>query len=164
MESSRGRASLPGSTSPQASARRVEIPCAEAARTVPLRREDVSGIRVFDGVEVTEEDLGRLPREHLGKKFLGLSHAQPYWQLPLGYAGVANGHDGTHVFLVNDFVRSVVGRRLPPNHVWQAARYNAPGIVAHESAQRDGERLVIPDFGLPPADWGVLDTTRPLQP
>lgn len=141
-----------------------DIPYREAAQLVPLKREDVSNIRVFDGVEVTEENLGDLPREYLGKKFLGLSHAQPFWQLPVEFAGVPNGHDGTHVFLVNDFVRSVVAQKLPPNHVWQAARYNAPGMVAHESAKRDGERLSIPDFGMPPADWAVLDTTRPLQP
>ena len=140
------------------------IPFREARRLVALRREDVSDIRVFDGVEVTEENLGDLPREYLGKTFLGLSPAQPFWQLPLEFAGVPNGHDGTHVFLVNDFVRSVVAQKLPPNHVWQTARYNAPGIVAHESAKRDGERLSIPDFGMPPADWPVLDTTRPLQP
>jgi len=40
---------------------------------------------------------------------------------------------------------------LPPNHIWAAARYCAPGIVAHESARRDGERLPIPDFGDPPS-------------
>jgi predicted dehydrogenase len=140
------------------------IPFQEARNLVALRREDVSDIRVFDGVEVTEENLGDLPREYLGKKFLGLSPAQPFWQLPLDFAGVPNGHDGTHVFLVNDFVRSVVAQKLPPNHVWLAARYNAPGIVAHESAKRDGERLSIPDFGMPPADWALLDTTCQLQP
>jgi predicted dehydrogenase len=141
-----------------------EIPYREAERIVKLRREDVSGIRVFDGVEVTEENIGDLPREYLGKKFLGVSHAQPWWQLPVEFAGVHNGHDGTHVFLVNDFVRSVVSRRLPPNHVWLAARYNAPGIVAHESCKRGGEVLPIPDFGVPPADWPVMDETHPLQP
>ncbi|MDX9980808.1 MAG: hypothetical protein RBU25_12355, partial [Lentisphaeria bacterium] len=67
-------------------------------------------------------------------------------------------------FLVNDFIRSVNQQKLPPNHVWLAARYNAPGIVAHESAKRDGERLAIPDFGLPPAGWAVMDETFPLQP
>lgn len=149
---------------PEGYAQSSDIPYGETNGLVPLRREDVSGIRVFEGVEVTEENLGALPREYLGKKFLGLSAAQPWWQLPLEFAGVPNGHDGTHVFLVNDFVRSVVARRLPPNHVWLAARYNAPGIVAHESAKRDGERLPIPDFGLPPSDWPVLDVTRPLQP
>lgn len=142
----------------------ADIPYREAAELVKLRQEDVSQIRVFDGVKITEENLGNLPREYLGKEFQGLSKAQPYWQLPVEFAGVPNGHDGTHVFLVNDFVRSVVSHKLPPNHVWQATRYNAPGIVAHESAKRDGERLSIPDFGTPPKDWAVLDVTHPLQP
>lgn len=134
-----------------------------AAKAVPLRREDVSAIRTFGGVEVTEENLGELPREYLGCKFLGVSEAQPWWQLPVEFAGVKNGHDGTHVFLVNDFVRALAAQKLPPNHVWLAARYNAPGIVAHESCKRGGELLKIPDFGLPPASWGVLPETRPLQ-
>jgi len=135
----------------------------EAAQAVKLRHEDVSHIRRFEGVEITDENLGDLPREYLGKKFLGVSHAQPYWQLPVEFAGVPNGHDGTHVFLVNDFVRCVLSQKLPPNHVWLAARYNAPGIVAHESAKRDGERLAIPDFGVPPADWATMDETHRLE-
>jgi hypothetical protein len=32
-----------------------------------------------------------------------------------------------------------------------AARYALPGIVAHESAVRGGERLAVPDLGAPPA-------------
>ncbi len=136
----------------------------EAAHAVKFRSEDVSAIRTFNGVEVTEENLGDLPREYLGKKFLGVSAAQPWQQLPVEFAGVPNGHDGTHVFLVNDFVRAVVANKLPPNHVWLAARYNAPGIVAHESAKRGGELLPIPDYGLPPAGWSWLDETHALQP
>jgi hypothetical protein len=31
-----------------------------------------------------------------------------------------------------------------------------PGIIAHESAMRDGESLPVPDFGEPPADWDML--------
>ncbi|NUP99932.1 MAG: Gfo/Idh/MocA family oxidoreductase, partial [Armatimonadetes bacterium] len=135
-----------------------------AMRTVKLQREDVSGIRSFGGVEVTEENLGELPRDYLGCKFLGVSAAQPWWQLPREFAGVPNGHDGTHVFLVNDFVRAVAGNCLPPNHVWLAARYNAPGIVAHESCRRGGELLPVPDYGLPPAGWDRLPETFDLQP
>jgi hypothetical protein len=30
---------------------------------------------------------------------------------------------------------------------WDAARFNATGIVAHESAKEEGEVLPIPDFG-----------------
>mgnify|MGYP001596108494 FL=1 len=74
------------------------------------------------------------------------------------------GHGGTHLFLVNDFVRSVVAGKLSPNHVWQAARYNAPGIVAHESAKRGGELMKVPDFGMPPASWGLSDPAHPLMP
>jgi hypothetical protein len=36
--------------------------------------------------------------------------------------------------------------------------------LAHESAKRDGERLAIPDFGLPPQGWNLLDERYPLQP
>lgn len=140
------------------------IPFERANSLVKLRKKDYNDLCVFDGVEITEENLGNLPRNYLGKKFLGVSKAQPYWQLPAEFAGVKNGHEGTHVFLVNDFVRSLASRRLPPNHVWLAARYNAPGIVAHQSACRDGERLTIPDFGMPPADWPTMAETHPLQP
>ncbi len=66
------------------------------------------------------------------------------------FAGLPNGHEGSHQFLVDDFVTACVRGTLPPNHVWAAARYCAPGIVAHQSAQRGGERLPIPDGGAPP--------------
>ena len=60
---------------------------------------------------------------------------------------MGNGHYGSHQFLVDDFVTAVASGTLPPNHVWNAARYALPGITAHESARRDGERLEVPDFG-----------------
>lgn len=39
----------------------------------------------------------------------------------------------------------------PPNNVWQAARFAIPGIIAHESCQRGGALLEVPDLGDPPA-------------
>ena len=36
---------------------------------------------------------------------------------------------------------------LPPVNAWVAARFTLPGIVAHQSALRGGERLPIRDFG-----------------
>ncbi|OGV64992.1 MAG: hypothetical protein A3K18_32895 [Lentisphaerae bacterium RIFOXYA12_64_32] len=140
------------------------IPYAEAHRLVKLQKQDVSYIHTFDGVQITEANLGALPHEYLGKKFFGLSKVQPFEQLPLEFAGVPTGHGGTHLFLVNDFVRSVVANRLPPNHVWLAARYNAPGIVANESSKRGGELMKIPDFGVPPPSWPAMDVTHPLLP
>ena len=142
------------------------IPFDRAGTLVTFKKKDLDDLCVFDGVVITEENLGDLPGEYLGKSFRGISSIQPYEQLPLEYTDLDMGysHEGTHMFLVNDFVRSVAANRLPPNHVWQAARYNAPGIVAHESARRDGEHMNIPDFGRPPPDRATLDETRPLQP
>lgn len=50
----------------------------------------------------------------------------------------------------DDPVRSVVRGDLPPVNAWVAARFTLPGIIAHQSADRDGERLAVPDFGHPP--------------
>ncbi|MBN8217884.1 MAG: Gfo/Idh/MocA family oxidoreductase [Spirochaetes bacterium] len=78
-------------------------------------------------------------------------------RIPREIAGLHNGHDGSHHFLVDDFVRAVSQDALPPNHAWAAARYAAPGIVAHESALRDGAMLPIPDFGEPEAEAKRLE-------
>jgi len=86
-----------------------------------------------------------------GDFFAGVSAVHPVARLPREFVGLPNGHEGSHQFLVDDFVTACVRGSLPPNHVWDAARYCAPGIVAHESARRDGERLVVPDFGDPPS-------------
>ncbi|OUD88209.1 hypothetical protein BC477_09445 [Clavibacter michiganensis subsp. michiganensis] len=53
---------------------------------------------------------------------------------------------------MDDFVRAVVDGTLPPVNAWVAARYTMPGIVAHRSALRGGERLDVRDFGDAPAD------------
>lgn len=81
--------------------------------------------------------------------FSGLSAVHPVQRLPESFQGLPNGHEGSHQFLVLDFVEAVLKDKLPPNHVWFAARCCVPGIVAHESAMRDGEWLSIPDFGSP---------------
>lgn len=88
--------------------------------------------------------------------FSGLSDVHPIERLPGVFAGLPNGHYGSHQFLVDDFMRSLAQGKLAPNHVWAASRYTAPGIVAHESARKEGERLSIPDFGDPPADSRLI--------
>lgn len=76
-------------------------------------------------------------------------HQQLRHRLPKEFASCHTGHEGSHQFLVDDFVTAVLSGSLPPVHVWQAARYNAPGIMAHESSLKRGEHLAIPDFGWP---------------
>jgi predicted dehydrogenase len=78
-------------------------------------------------------------------------HERERRRLPESFRDQPNGHEGSHQFLVDDFVTAVVHRRTPRCSVWDAARFNAPGIVAHESARREGEVLPIPDFGTAPA-------------
>ncbi|MFF7092089.1 Gfo/Idh/MocA family protein [Streptomyces rubradiris] len=72
-------------------------------------------------------------------------------RLPRAFDHLPNGHEGSHHFLVDDFVTAVTRRTLPPVNAWVAARYTLPGIVAHESARQGGVRLEIPDFGDAPA-------------
>ena len=42
---------------------------------------------------------------------------------------------------------SVARGRMPRTNVWEAARYMAPGLVAHKSVLRGGELLEVPDWG-----------------
>lgn len=126
-------------------------------------REDVQWVREKSDIEITPENLGGRDPSLVGKRWMGFSSVHPLERLPDEFADQPNGHEGSHQLLVCDFLDALSSGKLPPNHVWAAARYNAPGIVAHESARRDGERLVIPDCGRPPADAALLDPLSVLQ-
>jgi hypothetical protein len=89
--------------------------------------------------------------------YSGAAAVHPVWRLPRIFAGLENGHHGSHQFLVDDFVRACLTGALPPNHIWAAARYNIPGLIAHASALRDGEMMSIPDLGDPPAGARFLE-------
>jgi len=87
-------------------------------------------------------------------EFVGVSSVHPVQRLPREFAGLPNGHQGSHQFLVDDFVRACVERRQPSNNVWMAARYCVPGLIAHESAKQGGALLEILDFGAAPHQPG----------
>ena len=80
----------------------------------------------------------------------GLAPVHDPGRLPEEFRGAPNGQEGSHHFLVDDFVTAVNNGTLPPVNAWVAARFTLPGIVAHESALRGGERLAIRDFGNAP--------------
>lgn len=75
-------------------------------------------------------------------------------RLPASFAVAPNGHEGSHQFLVDDFVNAVENGTLPSVNAWVAARYTLPGLIAHESALQNGARLPIPDFGDAPVAVG----------
>lgn len=72
----------------------------------------------------------------------------------------SNGHAGTHKFMVDDFCQAYATGKLSPTNAWQAARYNLPGLIAHESAMAGGVTLDIPDCGNPPENMEVLSPDR----
>lgn len=72
-------------------------------------------------------------------------------RLPEAYTGIHNGHEGSHHFLADDFVRAVTTSTQPPVNAWTAARFTLPGVIAYESAKQGGARLPIPDLGEGPA-------------
>ncbi len=92
-----------------------------------------------------------------GKGFLDVSPIQPVQRLPKEYIGLKNGHNGTHHFLIDDFCRPYYTGKLSPTNIWEVARWNIPGLVAHESALNGGVPMEVPDLGNPPEDWEVLD-------
>jgi predicted dehydrogenase len=57
-----------------------------------------------------------------------------------------SGHEGSHTFLTHEFIDALVHRRRPSVDVHEAVAYTAPGIVAHQSALKDGEQLKVPNF------------------
>jgi len=56
------------------------------------------------------------------------------------------GHGGSHGQLSHEFVLSILEDRAPLVDVAQALRMTVGGIVAHESALKDGERMKIPQY------------------
>ena len=73
------------------------------------------------------------------------------WGAERGDQGVYGGHGGSHGYLVHEFVSAVAQGRRPAINAWEAARYMAAGVMAHQSALRDGELLTVPDWGDAPA-------------
>jgi predicted dehydrogenase len=68
-----------------------------------------------------------------------------------GETGFYGDEDGTHAYLVHEFVDAVATNRSPAINAWEAARYMAAGVMAHKSAMSGGEVLEVPDWGGPPS-------------
>ncbi|MDQ3814414.1 MAG: Gfo/Idh/MocA family oxidoreductase [Armatimonadota bacterium] len=67
-------------------------------------------------------------------------------------AGVYGGHGGSHPYLVHEFVDALNQQSRPAISVWEAVRYMAAGVMAHQSALREGELLSVPDWGDAPRE------------
>ncbi len=56
------------------------------------------------------------------------------------------GHGGSHGQLMNEFVTAILEDRQPLVDVTQALNMTVGGIVAHDSALKDGERMKVPQY------------------
>ena len=57
-----------------------------------------------------------------------------------------SGHEGSHTFLTHEFVDALIHNRRPAIDVYESLAYTIPGIIAHESALKDGESMKIPQY------------------
>lgn len=58
------------------------------------------------------------------------------------------GHGGSHGHLTEEFIRALLEDRTPLVDITMALNMTVGGIVAHQSAMKDGELLKIPQFKL----------------
>jgi predicted dehydrogenase len=65
---------------------------------------------------------------------------------PLPPAVQPGSHGGSHGYLMNEFVTAILQDRKPLVDIAQALNMTASGIVAHQSAMKDGELLKIPQY------------------
>ncbi len=61
----------------------------------------------------------------------------------------ASGHGGSHTFISAEFVNALLEDREPAIDVYEGLAMTVPGIVAQQSALKQGEQLAVPSFDPP---------------
>ncbi len=123
-----------------------------------------------DEVALFETTEGGISRMLMGKSVRGKTietgrvFGERGWMDGMNYAGAleklpdisvppippsvpAGGHGGSHGPIAHEFVSAILEDREPLVNVYEALAMTVPGIVAHRSALREGERLKVPQFG-----------------
>ena len=82
-----------------------------------------------------------------GTEYRGSMKKLPKIERPLLPPNVIpGGHGGSHGQLSNEFVLSIIEDRTPLVNISQALNMTVCGIVANQSALKDGERLKVPQY------------------
>jgi predicted dehydrogenase len=80
-------------------------------------------------------------------KYEGLAKSLPETRRPPLPPNVAPGeHGGSHGYLMNEFVTAILQDRKPVVDITAALNLTVAGIVAHQSALKDGELMKIPQY------------------
>ena len=83
------------------------------------------------------------------EKYQGLEKSLPdIKRPPLPPSVPAGSHGGSHGYLMNEFILSLLQNRLPLVDVAVALNMTVPGIIAHQSALKNGELMKIPKYQL----------------
>ena len=83
----------------------------------------------------------------IGDKYQGLEKNLPSLaKPPLPPSVQAGGHGGSHGYLGHEFVMSILEDRKPLVDVAWGLNMSVSGIVAHQSALKDGELMKIPQY------------------
>ena len=61
----------------------------------------------------------------------------------------AGGHGGSHGYLSNEFITALLEERAPLVDIAWSLNMTVAGVVAHQSALKDGELLKVPQY-----TWG----------
>ena len=96
-----------------------------------------------------EGERGRVrwQRGSYHRQYQGLEKSLPETRRPpLPPAVDPGGHGGSHGYLMNEFVTAILEDRQPLVDVALALNLTVAGIVAHQSALKDGETLKIPQY------------------
>lgn len=59
------------------------------------------------------------------------------------------GHNGSQGQLMNEFITAILEDRTPLVNVAVALNLTVPGVIAHQSALKDGETMKIPQYTMP---------------
>jgi len=98
-----------------------------------------------------EGEMGRVRGQKgaLYGNYAGIVKDLPATKRPPLPPGVeAGGHGGSHGYLMDEFVTAILQDRAPLVNIAWALNMTVAGIVAHQSALKDGERLKIPEYTL----------------
>ncbi len=94
-------------------------------------------------------EMGRIrgQRGSFYNKYEGLETKLPPTKRPPLPPGVAGGgHGGSHGYLMDEFVTAILQDRPPLVNIAMALNLTVAGIVAHQSALKNGELLKIPQY------------------
>jgi predicted dehydrogenase len=99
------------------------------------------------------DETGRVFGERgymIGMRYRGALETLPDVSRPPLPPGVPEGgHGGSHGHLSHEFITATLENREPLVNIYEALAMTVPGIVAHQSALKDGETLKIPQYERP---------------